>query len=369
MKKSYDYLGGSPEDEYRSFQQRNAALRNLGSKIRNGCKSHGNRHGVVCTEVDVFSDGTRMSASLWKPETSLDDEDEKANVFPALVLCHGWGGIRDGLEVRAREFSKAGFVVLTFDFRTWGDSDGVLAETSLKSNAAAQLYARGSDLTHGNGELLGNLSAHICRQIVDMEWQLSDIEACIDFLLGESCVNSKRIGIWGISQGGGHVLKVGARRRNEIQAIAAFVPSCGDVGAGNPRNRLESARSDAILRARGKSVLSTPSGVAKNHLPGMDGVPNLSKLVHYQPLNTVHLINCPVLIVDMEDEEIFDRFQNGKKAFDILEANGQSCIYETLKGRHYDAYDGRDGQFEQGNQLAINFFREYLQGKKHESKL
>ena len=35
-----------------------------------------------------------------------------------------------------------------------------------------------------------------------MEWQLTDIQAAFHYLDGVDVVNSKAIGIWGISQGG-----------------------------------------------------------------------------------------------------------------------------------------------------------------------
>lgn len=48
---------------------------------------------------------------------------------PVIIMCHGWSGNRlgtwNGFFVKvAREFSKNGFVIIRFDFRGSGDSEG-----------------------------------------------------------------------------------------------------------------------------------------------------------------------------------------------------------------------------------------------------
>ena len=72
--------------------------------------------------VDIWSDGRRLSGDLWYPK-GLQPGDKQ----PAVILCHGWGGVRSNLnQAYAPEFAKAGYVVLTFDYRGWGDSDSRL---------------------------------------------------------------------------------------------------------------------------------------------------------------------------------------------------------------------------------------------------
>src|SRR5262249_15938059 len=42
-----------------------------------------------------------------------------------IVLCHGYTGVRSiYLPDNARVLAEAGYVVLTFDYKGWGDSDG-----------------------------------------------------------------------------------------------------------------------------------------------------------------------------------------------------------------------------------------------------
>lgn len=44
---------------------------------------------------------------------------------PVIILCHGFGGIREILLPDFSEaFTRAGFSTITFDYRDFGDSDG-----------------------------------------------------------------------------------------------------------------------------------------------------------------------------------------------------------------------------------------------------
>ena len=77
---------------------------------------------IESRHVDIWSDGTRLSGDLWYPK-GLNSTDK----LPAIILCHGWGGVRSHLnQYYAPEFAKAAYVVLAFDYRGWADSDSRL---------------------------------------------------------------------------------------------------------------------------------------------------------------------------------------------------------------------------------------------------
>src|SRR3712207_9379939 len=63
------------------------------------------------------SHGTRCAAWLYRPDGVVD---------PAIIVMgHGFGAIRVmRLDAYAERFARAGFAVLVFDYRGWGDSDG-----------------------------------------------------------------------------------------------------------------------------------------------------------------------------------------------------------------------------------------------------
>ena len=71
----------------------------------------------------VMSDGTRLSARVWKP---LSDEDLK---FPTILEYIPYRK-RDGTQVRDAlthpYFSQRGYVCLRVDIRGNGDSEGLL---------------------------------------------------------------------------------------------------------------------------------------------------------------------------------------------------------------------------------------------------
>lgn len=108
---------------------------------------------------------------------------------PAITMAHGYAGIREhSLDRFARVFADAGFVVLVHDHRGFGASDGQP------------------------------------RFDVDPWRQIADWRYAISFLESHPAVDADRIGLWGTSYAGGHVLVLGATDRR-IKAVVAQVPT------------------------------------------------------------------------------------------------------------------------------------------------
>ena len=105
-----------------------------------------------------------------------------------IVMAHGLGGTMDsGLFPMAEKFAAAGFHVLVFDYRNFGLSDGRP------------------------------------RQYISVPCQLADWKAAIFYLRGHAEVDAHRVGLWGISFSGGHVLHLAQQDKN-IMAVVAQVP-------------------------------------------------------------------------------------------------------------------------------------------------
>ena len=70
--------------------------------------------------VTFYSEGFQLAGVLWLP-----DDRRPAQRRPGIVLCQGFGGIKDALlpDV-ARRLVQAGYVALTFDYRYFGESEG-----------------------------------------------------------------------------------------------------------------------------------------------------------------------------------------------------------------------------------------------------
>ena len=327
------------------FEKQERGLNARARKVRSKTSSPGNGTGIVSSVESIYSDGVRMSATVWRPDDVPSNSNSTAK-FPAILLCHGWGGKRAHLDFSyAKKFAEGGFVALTFDYRGWGDSDGVLVRASSSSSSSSG----------AKGKLI---EAREVRKIIDPEWQLRDIDAALNYLMGLDFVDTNRVGIWGSSFGGGHSLAVGARDLR-VKCIVCQIGSI-DTHANwinrHPEYRGEQQiRKLATLQAQGKVFpwnLKMPKG--------LDGAPNLPKVVFEHTRNTigaVSKIRVPTLILAAENEELFKNERNSLLVYEILRTNAPSDI-AYLPGGHYDAY----GQpaYGIGSKKALEWFQLYL---------
>jgi len=282
--------------------------------------------------VDIWSDGTRLSGDLFYPK-GLKPQDK----LPAIILCHGWGGVRSHLnQYYAPEFAKAGYVVLTFDYRGWADSD-------------SRLVIEGKmPKPDENGEV--TVRAQAIRELVDPFDQTEDIVSCIDFISGEPGVDPKRIGLWGTSFGGGHVLYV-ATHDKRVKCIVSQVPSMDGTWAsfypdGNAYKR-------AVQRARG-DIDPVPQGV--NKIGQLRGTPYLSRISKYRPVEFSGTLKVPILIIVAEKEELMDNKLHGQRVYNLVKDN-IPAKHEVFHGSHFEIY-GRGRK--QSIDMAIEWFNRHL---------
>lgn len=108
---------------------------------------------------------------------------------PVIVMAHGFGALRDwGLKPYAERFVQAGFAVLRFDYRGFGKSGGQP------------------------------------RRVVDGKQHVKDWSSAVDAVRQRKDVDGTRLGLWGTSYSGGHVLQVAADRPEAIKAVSSQVP-------------------------------------------------------------------------------------------------------------------------------------------------
>jgi dienelactone hydrolase len=282
--------------------------------------------------IAIWSEGTRLAADLWLPDGLVEGER-----CPAILLCHGWGGLKEHLNATyAPWFSKAGFAVLAFDYRGWGESDAKLVPVGEPPSPDSK------------GEV--TLRARAVREVVDPFDQLRDIGNCLDYLLGEPHVDAERIGLWGTSYGGGHVVFAAShdpRVKTIVAQVSAQQPAEPLVATG-----LGQARGTA--RARGELGPLPPE---EDAVEGLGGCPDLAKMVHYCPLATADRIRVPTLVIDADEEELFDRMQNGHAVYEIVRKQAPAR-YETFPCKHYAIYDQ---YYRAASNLARDWFIEHLQ--------
>jgi dienelactone hydrolase len=281
--------------------------------------------------IHIWSDGTRMSGDLWLPAGHGD-----GTIRPAILLTHGWGGKRSHLnDSYAPKFANAGFVVLTFDYRGWVDSDSRLV-------IIGDQPASGAD-----GEV--TVRVRVIREVVDPRDQVRDISSALDYLYGEEGVDTERIGIWGTSYSGGHVIHVGAHD----DRIAAIVSQVGYQGVGWTPERERFARQRAVDKARGV-IDPIPQGI--DLVPNLHGTPDLAKMLGYRPIESAHQIRVPTLVIDMDAEELFSRMANGHAVYKIIKTEAVA-EYKMYPGKHYDIYNRH---YPAASDLALEWFKRHL---------
>ncbi len=182
---------------------------------------------VAFRTADILSEGTRMAAEVFAPK------DPKTDKLPTIVMSHGWGGTAKMLRPDAIAFARAGYLVVAFDYRGWGNSD-------------SRLILAGGKPTRKDGKLVAEVKE--VREVVNPIDQTTDILNAIHWAAGEKQCDPDRIGLWGSSFSGGHVVYVAARDPR----VKAFVSQVGSMdgrwAVTNPQMRAytynQSDRSD-----------------------------------------------------------------------------------------------------------------------------
>lgn len=142
---------------------------------------------LVAQPCEFGSGGERCAGFLYLP-----DGPDPA---PVVVMGHGLGALKEfRLEAFAQHFVERGLAVFTFDYRHWGGSGGEP------------------------------------RQLLLPKRQLEDWHAAVAYVRGLAIVDSERLGIWGSSFGGAHVIQVAARD-HDIKAVVAQVLAADTASA------------------------------------------------------------------------------------------------------------------------------------------
>ncbi|BBZ58090.1 alpha/beta hydrolase [Mycolicibacterium phocaicum] len=180
-----------------------------------------------------------MEADQGAFETRFDSGDsycaatiylpDGAGPHPMIVMGHGLGSVRQmRMPAYAERFVAAGYACLSFDYRHFGGSGGSP------------------------------------RQLLDIDRQLQDWNAAVEFARTLPDVDPTRIALWGTSFGGGHVLLTAARdpRIAAVIAQCPFVDGPASALSSNPVSALKVtalAVRDLIAAWRGRAPVMVAS--------------------------------------------------------------------------------------------------------------
>ena len=239
-----------------------------------------------------------------------------------------------------------GFIVLAFDYRGWGESDGKL------------VVKAGIPDPDANGEV--TVRAQEIRTVVDPIDPTLDIRRAFDYIEGEPGVDISRLGYWGSSYSGAHAIWVAA---NEPRAACAV----GQVAAADSLDLartswksqdidIEAYAHQQVIRRARADINPLPQGTDK--APNLLGCAHLDKVIGYRPVDDADRITIPLLVIDAGDEELFDRHIAGELAVTRARANGAPAEYRVIPGiTHYQIY--REA-FEESSRMAVEWFNACL---------
>ncbi len=280
----------------------------------------------------AVSEGTRIAVELFSLQSNTGKK------LPTIIMAHGWGGTAAGLRSVALDFAKAGYLAVTFDYRGWGASDSRVLLTG-----PAPAERTGTRFTAEVQEV---------REVVDPFDQTTDWLNVIHWAHGEPQCDTARIGLWGSSYSGGHVIYAAARDPR-VKATVSQVPALDSRVRVAGLSEKQVAYDEGTKRARGEIGYPPPRAKVIGNL---SGGPVREKLLLYAPVEDADKApGCAMLFITAEKEELFDNADHAVKAYS--RARGPRKLVEIKGITHYGVY--KEARAE-ATKLAIDWFDDHL---------
>lgn len=288
--------------------------------------------------VSFYSEGVKLDADLFLPEGIATDETRAG-----IVLCHGYTGVKDlYLPDNARVLNEAGYVVLTFDYKGWGKSEGPRSRLAPMSRVA-------------------------------------DVQAALTFLGLQEEVDESRLGIYGTSYGGATVVWTAA-----IDKRVKCTVSCVGIGHGErwmrsvrrpdewcdllERSKVDrerrvltgqsemADRSEILLPDRQSAALA--AAARKNNPNAINTLPleYIDETLQFHPEWVVDRIAPrPILFITTDD----DRLVPPEETYALYEKAGEPKDLVVLNGYgHYEVY--AEPAFSDVMQPTLAWFERFL---------
>lgn len=286
--------------------------------------------------VHFYSEGSKLEADYYLPDDLSEGERR-----PGIVLCHGYSGVRSVIfPDYAEHFAAAGYPTLGFDYRGFGGSEGTK-----------------------------------WRIIADE--QLQDIKNAVTWFEAQPEIDPERIGIWGTSNGGAHIVAAAAADPRVKCAV-------GQVGYGDgwrlltdnfsPAEReafvakLAKDRLARVLNGKGETVpvatlLNSPQtsefmGEALKAFPEMYceiSWESAEATINYKPIEVVDRIAPRALMLIAAEQDDLCKADAYREMF---ERAGEPKRWVSYPIRHYDIY--QLDWVKRSAADALEWYREHL---------
>jgi hypothetical protein len=149
--------------------------------------------GTVATRVATF-DGIPLDADVALPATGDTG-------LPLVVISHGWGQSKVGFA-EMQPWAERGYAVLAFSARGFGDSCGSVASRAADPAGCAKGWVH----------------------LDDVRFEARDVQYLAGLLADEGIADPHRVGVTGISYGGGVSLELAALRDRIVRPDGTLAP-------------------------------------------------------------------------------------------------------------------------------------------------
>lgn len=309
--------------------------------------------GLVITPAAQAAGGPESLRISGGPTSALDQSPVEldADLYlpekipaPAVVLAHGFGGDKSGSAAQAVKLAQAGFVVLSYSARGFGESTGLISMNSPDFEVAdasrlIDFLAQRSEVTQDGandprvgfaggsyGGALALLVAGYDKRVdalaSDITW--NDLESS---LFGQSIQGSTQLGVYK-NLWTGFFFSVGLRNTD------GKVTRCGRFSPQWCNAYTQSATTAQITEG------------------------NRALMRESSPISITDKITAPSLISGGQADSLFPLAQTNANAEQIMAASPQTSVSVLWHGM---GHDGGTNERDRLETSIINWFKKYLQ--------
>jgi len=283
-------------------------------------------------EVSFYSEGQKIVGDLYLPNNS---EGKK---FPAVILCHGFAGVKEvALPPYAEFFAEQGFVSLVFDYRGFGGSEGE-------------------------------------RGYLVPQRQVTDIRSAITYIQSLEEFNTEKVSLWGSSFGGANAIYTASIDKRVKSLVVQLAFGSGERMIKGKMNDEEKSKIDSTLaKAWAREVTSNKKLSLKadqiltdddsktfyakmsEEYPQMQvkiPITTLSYILELKPEDVVSKVKQPILIIAAENDIVCPATES-EILFSKANEPKELCILK--KAKHFDTYSGEN--FKISSQRAVEWFK------------